>query len=155
MSTEEQKANVSNEDSQKGNVLAEKTIEPTTEATIEPTNETTIEPTTEPTVESKDQKLNTVSNSQQQEVKQLPSDPIHITQDQLDSTPSPNQHPSSSILESTLDSLATISSKINPLTHRIGKQLGQVRQYAQEKLGTAGDITELPEEYKQLENVTT
>ncbi|KAI9478599.1 MAG: Bin/amphiphysin/Rvs domain for vesicular trafficking-domain-containing protein [Benjaminiella poitrasii] len=57
----------------------------------------------------------------------------------------------SAILETTLDGLATISSKINPFTQRIGKGLGQVRQYAQEKFGTAEDITELPEEYKELE----
>ncbi|KAI7900077.1 Bin/amphiphysin/Rvs domain for vesicular trafficking-domain-containing protein [Cokeromyces recurvatus] len=68
----------------------------------------------------------------------------------------PSRQRSSSItpaalLESTLDSLASFSSKINPLTQRIGKGLGQVRQYAQEKLGTAEDITELPQEYKDLE----
>jgi len=37
------------------------------------------------------------------------------------------------------------------LSSQIGRGLGQVKQYAQEKLGTAEDLTELPEEYKALE----
>ncbi|GAN01108.1 conserved hypothetical protein [Mucor ambiguus] len=57
----------------------------------------------------------------------------------------------SAILETTIEGLATISSKINPLTERLGKGLDQVRQYAQEKFGTADEITELPQEYKDLE----
>ncbi|KAI8645852.1 hypothetical protein BD408DRAFT_411165 [Parasitella parasitica] len=59
-------------------------------------------------------------------------------------------HPSA-ILETTMEGLATITHKINPLTRKLGKGLGQVRQFAQEKLGTADDITELPNEYKDLE----
>lgn len=34
----------------------------------------------------------------------------------------------SAILETTMEGLATISSKINPITEKLGKGLGQVRQ---------------------------
>ncbi|KAI9141047.1 BAR domain protein [Paraphysoderma sedebokerense] len=37
------------------------------------------------------------------------------------------------------------------LTKDIGRGFGQVKQYAQEKLGTAEDVTELPADYKELE----
>ncbi|KAI8991019.1 Bin/amphiphysin/Rvs domain for vesicular trafficking-domain-containing protein [Mycotypha africana] len=57
----------------------------------------------------------------------------------------------SALLESTLDSLAMFPTKISPFTQRLNKGFVQVRQMAQERLGTAGDITELPEEYKDLE----
>ncbi|KAI7859570.1 Bin/amphiphysin/Rvs domain for vesicular trafficking-domain-containing protein [Circinella umbellata] len=55
------------------------------------------------------------------------------------------------LLNNTLDGFATLSSKFNPFAQKLGKGIGQVRQYAQERLGTAEDITELPEEYKELE----
>ncbi|CEP15926.1 hypothetical protein [Parasitella parasitica] len=94
--------------------------------------------------------------------KKLGQDPseIHVARDEPASAPAPTNdtssrrnsaiHPSA-ILETTIEGLATISSKINPITQKLGKGLGQVRQYAQEKLGTADDITELPQEYKDLE----
>ncbi|KAL0073576.1 hypothetical protein F4703DRAFT_1745927 [Phycomyces blakesleeanus] len=56
------------------------------------------------------------------------------------------------IINSALDGFAELSSKINPFAQKIGKSLGQAKQYAQEKLGTADDVTELPQEYKDLEN---
>ncbi|KAI7897794.1 Bin/amphiphysin/Rvs domain for vesicular trafficking-domain-containing protein [Cokeromyces recurvatus] len=55
------------------------------------------------------------------------------------------------ILNNTLDSFANLSSRLNPFTQKLNKGLGQVRQFAQEKLGTAENITELPQEYKDLE----
>ncbi|KAI9246090.1 Bin/amphiphysin/Rvs domain for vesicular trafficking-domain-containing protein [Phascolomyces articulosus] len=55
------------------------------------------------------------------------------------------------LLNNTLDGFATLSSKFNPFAQKLGKGIGQVRQYAQERLGTAEGITELPEEYKELE----
>ncbi|KAI9499415.1 Bin/amphiphysin/Rvs domain for vesicular trafficking-domain-containing protein [Zychaea mexicana] len=55
------------------------------------------------------------------------------------------------LLNNTLDGFANLSSKFNPFAQRLGKGIGQVRQYAQERLGTAEDITELPDEYKELE----
>ncbi|KAI8881348.1 hypothetical protein K501DRAFT_253373 [Backusella circina FSU 941] len=56
-----------------------------------------------------------------------------------------------SIINSAKDELVNFTSKINPFTQKIGKGLYQVRQYATEKLGTAEDITQLPQEYKDLE----
>ncbi|KAG2230165.1 hypothetical protein INT48_004035 [Thamnidium elegans] len=53
--------------------------------------------------------------------------------------------------ETTLDGLASISSKFNPIAQKIGKGVGRLRQYAEEKIGTAEDITDLPQEYKDLE----
>ncbi|KAG0173092.1 hypothetical protein DFQ29_008098 [Apophysomyces sp. BC1021] len=55
------------------------------------------------------------------------------------------------LLNTTLDGFATLSSRLNPFAQKLGKGLGQVRQYAQERLGTAEDVTELPQEYKELE----
>ncbi|ORX62921.1 BAR domain-containing protein [Hesseltinella vesiculosa] len=55
------------------------------------------------------------------------------------------------VLNNALDGLATFGSKLNPFAQKLNKGLGQVRQYAQERLGTAEDITELPQEYKNLE----
>ncbi|RUO96477.1 Bin/amphiphysin/Rvs domain for vesicular trafficking-domain-containing protein [Jimgerdemannia flammicorona] len=55
------------------------------------------------------------------------------------------------LLQNTMDQIANISSRLNPFAQRLGKGFGQVRQYAQEKLGTAEDVTELPQEYKDLE----
>ncbi|KAI8988533.1 Bin/amphiphysin/Rvs domain for vesicular trafficking-domain-containing protein [Mycotypha africana] len=54
-------------------------------------------------------------------------------------------------LNNTLDGFASLSSRFNPFAQKLNKSLGQVRQYAQEKLGTAESITELPQEYKELE----
>ncbi|GAA5795172.1 hypothetical protein HPULCUR_000526 [Helicostylum pulchrum] len=53
--------------------------------------------------------------------------------------------------ETTLDGLASISSKFNPIAQKFGKGVGRLRQYAEEKIGTAEDITDLPQEYKDLE----
>ncbi|KAI9473403.1 MAG: Bin/amphiphysin/Rvs domain for vesicular trafficking-domain-containing protein [Benjaminiella poitrasii] len=55
------------------------------------------------------------------------------------------------ILNNTLDGFANLSSRFNPFAQKLNKGLGQVRQYAQEKLGTAENVTELPQEYKDLE----
>ncbi|KAL0095216.1 hypothetical protein J3Q64DRAFT_1713824 [Phycomyces blakesleeanus] len=55
------------------------------------------------------------------------------------------------VLNNALDGFANLSSRLNPFAQKFGKGLGQVRQYAQEKLGTAEDVTELPQEYKDLE----
>ncbi|CAG8536903.1 7638_t:CDS:2 [Acaulospora morrowiae] len=41
--------------------------------------------------------------------------------------------------------------KFLPKLKDINKSIGQVRQYASEKLGTAEEITDLPQEYKDLE----
>ncbi|CAO3640232.1 unnamed protein product [Mucor hiemalis] len=57
----------------------------------------------------------------------------------------------SAILETTMDNLANISSKIIPITQKLGKGFDQVRQYAQEKFGIAEEVTELPQEYRDLE----
>ncbi|KAI9007486.1 hypothetical protein CLU79DRAFT_778566 [Phycomyces nitens] len=56
------------------------------------------------------------------------------------------------LLNNAIDGFAGIGSKINPFAQKISKSLGQARQYAQEKLGTAEEVTELPQEYKDLEN---
>ncbi|ORZ27773.1 BAR domain-containing family protein [Lobosporangium transversale] len=50
-----------------------------------------------------------------------------------------------------MDQFKAFSQQLNPLAAKLGKQLGQVKQFAQEKMGTAEDITELPQEYKDLE----
>ncbi|KAI8142936.1 Bin/amphiphysin/Rvs domain for vesicular trafficking-domain-containing protein [Fennellomyces sp. T-0311] len=84
-----------------------------------------------------------------------PSDNIKV----LDAEPQPAPGTGSSsqginpnvLLNNTLDGFANLSSKFNPFAQRLGKGIGQVRQYAQERLGTAEDITELPSEYKELE----
>ncbi|CEG75710.1 hypothetical protein RMATCC62417_10707 [Rhizopus microsporus] len=55
------------------------------------------------------------------------------------------------ILNNTLDGFAQLSSRFNPFAQKLNKGIGQVRQYAQEKLGTAENITELPQEYRDLE----
>ncbi|GAA5817207.1 hypothetical protein MFLAVUS_010750 [Mucor flavus] len=55
------------------------------------------------------------------------------------------------LLNNTLDGFASLSSRFNPFAQKLNKGLGQVRQYAQEKLGTAENVTELPQEYKDLE----
>ncbi|OBZ83548.1 Protein GVP36 [Choanephora cucurbitarum] len=55
------------------------------------------------------------------------------------------------LLNNTLDGFANLGSRFNPFAQKLNKGLGQVRQYAQEKLGTAENVTELPQEYKDLE----
>ncbi|CAO3589587.1 unnamed protein product [Absidia cylindrospora] len=57
------------------------------------------------------------------------------------------------VLNNALDGFANLSSKFNPFAQKLGKGFGQVRQYAQERLGTAEDITELPQEYKDWKSV--
>ncbi|KAL1919836.1 uncharacterized protein VTP21DRAFT_1767 [Calcarisporiella thermophila] len=58
----------------------------------------------------------------------------------------PNQ-----FIQSTMDQLANFGQKLNPLAQRIERGFGQVRQFAQEKMGTAEEVTELPLEYRELE----
>ncbi|KAI9091169.1 hypothetical protein DFS34DRAFT_619480 [Phlyctochytrium arcticum] len=43
------------------------------------------------------------------------------------------------------------SAKLQPLGSQVGKQFSQFQQYAKERMGTVGDITELPAEYRELE----
>ncbi|KAG0222008.1 hypothetical protein BGW42_007760 [Actinomortierella wolfii] len=50
-----------------------------------------------------------------------------------------------------MDQIRAFSQQLNPLAAKLNKQFGQVKQFAQEKMGTAEDITELPQEYKDLE----
>lgn len=83
-----------------------------------------------------------------------PSDGLKV----LDAEPQPavtaNQGSSlnaNALLNNTLDGFANLSSRFNPFAQKLNKGLGQVRQYAQEKLGTAENVTELPQEYKDLE----
>ncbi|ORY94079.1 Bin/amphiphysin/Rvs domain for vesicular trafficking-domain-containing protein, partial [Syncephalastrum racemosum] len=75
----------------------------------------------------------------------------------VDAEPQQTQHEdphglnANAFLNNTLDGFANLSSKFNPFAQKLNKGIGQVRQYAQERLGTAEDITELPQEYKDLE----
>ncbi|KAG5461111.1 MAG: Bin/amphiphysin/Rvs domain for vesicular trafficking-domain-containing protein, partial [Olpidium bornovanus] len=72
-------------------------------------------------------------------------------------TPGPN----SSSLDTTQgaasamvkDTLQGFSQKLNPLAQKVSKQLTTVRQWGEEKIGVAQDITELPHEYLELEKV--
>ncbi|KAG0353313.1 hypothetical protein BG005_007383 [Podila minutissima] len=50
-----------------------------------------------------------------------------------------------------MDSFKAFSQQLNPLAAKLSKQYSQAKQFAQEKMGTAEDITELPQEYKDLE----
>ncbi|KAF9168278.1 hypothetical protein DFQ27_005035 [Actinomortierella ambigua] len=50
-----------------------------------------------------------------------------------------------------MDQFRAFSQQLNPLAAKLNKQFGQVKQFAQEKMGTAEDLTELPQEYKDLE----
>ncbi|KAF9973784.1 hypothetical protein BGZ73_002972 [Actinomortierella ambigua] len=50
-----------------------------------------------------------------------------------------------------MDQFRALSQQLNPLAAKLNKQFGQVKQFAQEKMGTAEDLTELPQEYKDLE----
>ncbi|KNE59939.1 hypothetical protein AMAG_18444, partial [Allomyces macrogynus ATCC 38327] len=47
-----------------------------------------------------------------------------------------------------------LSTQLNPLTKNIERGFGQVKQFAQERLGTASNLTELPDEYLALEAKT-
>ncbi|KAJ1929306.1 BAR domain-containing protein [Tieghemiomyces parasiticus] len=50
-----------------------------------------------------------------------------------------------------MDSFQSFSSKINPFAQRLTKSFTQAKQWSQEKMGTATDVTELPKEYNDLE----
>ncbi|KAL1919801.1 uncharacterized protein VTP21DRAFT_1732 [Calcarisporiella thermophila] len=71
------------------------------------------------------------------------SAPHHDSNDPLTS---PTQ-----LFHSTMDQLANFGQKLNPLAQRLNRGFGQFRQYAQEKMGTIEDVTELPQDYKELE----
>ncbi|RCI05837.1 hypothetical protein CU098_013539 [Rhizopus stolonifer] len=83
-----------------------------------------------------------------------PSDGIKVVDAepvQQMNAPNTNALNPNAIFNNTLDGFAQLGSRINPFAQRLNKGLGQVRQYAQEKLGTAESVTELPQEYKALE----
>jgi hypothetical protein len=48
---------------------------------------------------------------------------------------------------------SSFGEKLKPLGQSMGKGFAQMEQFAKEKLGNAHDITELPAEYKELEDV--
>ncbi|KAK9761802.1 BAR domain-containing protein [Basidiobolus ranarum] len=50
-----------------------------------------------------------------------------------------------------MDSFSSFSQKLNPLARKLTQGFGQARQLAQERFGGAGEITELPQEYLELE----
>ncbi|KAK9760553.1 BAR domain-containing protein [Basidiobolus ranarum] len=50
-----------------------------------------------------------------------------------------------------MDSLSAFSQKLNPLARKLTQGFGQARQLAQERFGGAGEITELPQEFTDLE----
>ncbi|KAF8981153.1 hypothetical protein BGZ52_003161 [Haplosporangium bisporale] len=50
-----------------------------------------------------------------------------------------------------MESFKAFSQQLNPLAAKLSKQYSQAKQFAQEKMGTAEDVTELPQEYKDLE----
>ncbi|KAI9277810.1 hypothetical protein BY458DRAFT_471724 [Sporodiniella umbellata] len=79
-------------------------------------------------------------------IKVVDAEPVQQNNASNNNTLNPN-----AILNNTLDGFAQLGSRINPFAQRLNKGLGQVRQYAQEKLGTAESVTELPQEYKALE----
>lgn len=110
-----------------------------------------------------------------------PTEGIKVVDAEPQPTAVPTQNASmnaNALLNNTLDGFATLSSRFNPFAQKLNKGLGQVRQviyiyiyiwiykrkegnflnihfekYAQEKLGTAENVTELPQEYKDLEKV--
>ncbi|KAI8883927.1 hypothetical protein K501DRAFT_248889 [Backusella circina FSU 941] len=63
----------------------------------------------------------------------------------------PSGQSANPLLHSTLDGLSNLSQRLNPITQKLSNSILQARQYAQERLGTAESLTELPLEYKQLE----
>ncbi|EIE89779.1 hypothetical protein G6F46_009373 [Rhizopus delemar] len=79
-------------------------------------------------------------------IKVIDAEPVQHATNTNSSALNPN-----ALLNNTLDGFAQLGSRINPFAQRLNKGLGQVRQYAQEKLGTAENVTELPQEYKDLE----
>ncbi|CEP07185.1 hypothetical protein [Parasitella parasitica] len=83
-----------------------------------------------------------------------PIDGLKVVDAEPQSAASPAQNSTlnaNALLNNTLDGFANLSSRFNPFAQKFNKSLGQVRQYAQEKLGTAENVTELPQEYKDLE----
>ncbi|CAO3644170.1 unnamed protein product [Mucor fragilis] len=83
-----------------------------------------------------------------------PTDGIKVVDAEPQPTAAPTQNASmnaNALLNNTLDGFANLSSRFNPFAQKLNKGLGQVRQYAQEKLGTAENVTELPQEYRDLE----
>ncbi|KAI8886770.1 hypothetical protein K501DRAFT_243653 [Backusella circina FSU 941] len=71
---------------------------------------------------------------------------VPASQQQQQNAMNPN-----ALFNNAMDGVANLGSRFNPFAQKLGKGLGQVRQYAQEKLGTAENVTELPQEYKDLE----
>ena len=53
-----------------------------------------------------------------------------------------------------MDQLKAWGQKLNPLAENIQKGMYQAKQFAQEKMGTAEEVTDLPPEYKDLERKT-
>ena len=47
--------------------------------------------------------------------------------------------------------VSSFGEKLKPIGASMGKGLAQMEQFAKEKLGNVNDITELPSEYKELE----
>lgn len=114
-------------------------VAPITTADVSPIEiERVVEQPIEPVVE-KDQVINEKQAYIPQEsvnfpVKTETDHGIKLTPEETSSSAEPvassssNNINPSAILESTLDNLATISSKINPIAEKLGKGLGQVRQ---------------------------
>ncbi|KAJ1994177.1 BAR domain-containing protein [Dimargaris cristalligena] len=50
-----------------------------------------------------------------------------------------------------MDSFQSFSQKINPFAQKLNRSFTQVKQWSQEKMGTATEVTELPKEYNDLE----
>ncbi|RKO88119.1 hypothetical protein BDK51DRAFT_23078 [Blyttiomyces helicus] len=44
-----------------------------------------------------------------------------------------------------------LGEKMKPFGQNVGKQFSQIQQYAKERMGSASDVTELPAEYRELE----
>jgi len=49
--------------------------------------------------------------------------------------------------------ISDVGSKWNPWAQKLSRGFSQVKQYAQEKMGNIEDITKLPQEYLDLEEV--
>jgi len=49
--------------------------------------------------------------------------------------------------------LGDLGQRWNPFAQRLNRGFNQVKQYAQEKMGNIEDITKLPQEYLDLEEV--
>ncbi|KAJ3186525.1 hypothetical protein HDU85_007345 [Gaertneriomyces sp. JEL0708] len=47
---------------------------------------------------------------------------------------------------------SNLGEKMKPFGNQVSKQFSQIQQYAKERVGSATDVTELPAEYRELEN---